>query len=66
MSTEHAITKRAAAGVLCVAELRQFLDEVGKASEGHYPEGLQVKARVTFRGGLKSVTVTIPGEGEQG
>jgi hypothetical protein len=55
----------AGAGTLCVAELREFLEEVAKASEGHYPESLPLKARVSFGGGIKSISVTIPGEGEQ-
>jgi hypothetical protein len=65
MSLDHQITKRAADGVLCVAELREFLDEIGKASEGHYPQSLQPKARVSFGGGIKSISVTIPGGDEQ-
>lgn len=69
MSTEHQITKRAADGGLTIAELRQFLDEFDKTTATpEYPVngyGLKVKARVSFGGGLKSVSVTIPGEGEQ-
>jgi hypothetical protein len=65
MGTEHAITRRAAAGVLCIAELTQFLDEVGKASEGHYPESLKPKVRAGFSGGIKTISVTIPGGGDK-
>lgn len=66
VSAEHQITKKASTGTLRVAELREFLDEIAKATEGHYPESLQLKARVSFGGGLKSISVTIPGgEDEQ-
>ena len=69
MSTEHVITKRAADRTLTIAELRQFLDEFDKAATTpEYPVagyGLKVKARVSFGGGLKSISVTIPGEGQQ-
>lgn len=70
MSTEHQITKRAADGTLTVPELREFLDELDKAASpvpgvtvSAY--GLKVKAWVTFGGGIKSITVTIPGGSEQ-
>jgi hypothetical protein len=68
VSVEHEITKRAADGTLTIGELRQFLEEFDKPAVT--PEclvngyGLKVKARVTFRGGLKSVSVTIPGGDE--
>lgn len=68
MSLDHQITKRAALGVLTIAELRQFLAEFDKAaSPSSAPEvnGTKIKAQVTFRGGLKSVTVTVPDGGEQ-
>jgi hypothetical protein len=65
VSLEHEITKKASTGTLCVAELREFLEEIAKASEGHYPESLKVKARVSFGGGLKSISVTIPGGSER-
>jgi hypothetical protein len=65
VNADHQITKKAAADILCVAELRQFLDELGKASEGHYPESLKPKARIAFGGGIKSISVIIPGEAEQ-
>lgn len=68
MSTEHVITKRASDGTLTIAELRQFLDEFDKAAvPSAAPElnGTKVKARVSFGGGIKSISVTIPGEGDQ-
>lgn len=65
MSIEHEITKKASTGTLCVAELREFLDEVARATEGHYPESLPLKVRVSFGGGVKSITVKIPNGGEQ-
>jgi hypothetical protein len=67
MSVDHVITKRAADGTLTIAELREFLAEFDKAAteaertalkNGH---GIKPKARVSFGGGIKSVTVTIPG-----
>jgi hypothetical protein len=66
MSLDHQITKKAGTGTLCVAELREFLDEVAKATEGHYPESLPLKVRAGFSGGIKSISVTIPGGSEQG
>jgi hypothetical protein len=69
MSTEHVITKRASDGGLTIAELRQFLDEFDKTTATpEYPVngyGLKVKARVSFSGGIKSISVTIPGGSEQ-
>lgn len=69
MSTEHTITKKAADGTLTIAELRQFLDEFDKAAvTPEYPVngyGLKPKARVSFSGGIKSISVTVPGEGGQ-
>lgn len=65
MSLEHEITKKASTGTLCVAELREFLDEIAKATEGHYPESLPLKVRSGLKGQVKSITVKIPGGGEQ-
>lgn len=70
MSTEHVITKKAADGTLTMDELRQFLDEFDKAvSPGPGPrfpglDGLKPKARIARGGGIKSVTVTVPGGDE--
>ncbi len=67
MSAEHQITKRTALGSLTIADLRQFLDEFDKAAApSSAPElnGLKVKARVSFSGTIKSISVTIPGESE--
>jgi hypothetical protein len=64
MGAEHQITRKAADGTLSIAELRQFLDEFDKSAvPSSAPEmnGLRPKARVSFGGGLKSITVTIPG-----
>jgi hypothetical protein len=69
VSTEHVITKHAADGGLTIAELRQFLDEFDKTTATpEYPVngyGLKVKARRRFGGGIKSISVTIPGGSEQ-
>ena len=69
VSTEHKITKHAADGSLTISDLREFLDEFDKAAAASGPPShtgaFKPKARVTFGGGLKSVTVTIPGEVEQ-
>lgn len=71
MSTEHTITKRAALGALTVAELREFLAEFDEtparslAEAGLGKDGLRLKARVNFSGGIKSISVTIPGEGDR-
>jgi hypothetical protein len=69
MSIQHEITKRAADGSLTIGELRQFLDEFDKAAvTPEYPVngyGLKVKVRSGFSGGIKSISVTIPGEAEQ-
>lgn len=69
MSLDHQITKRAADGSLTIAELRQFLDEFDKAAATpEYPvngHGLKPKVRSGFSGGIKSISVTIPGEAEQ-
>lgn len=71
MSTEHVITWKAEEGTLTVSELWQFLKEFDKAVDRKDPDapplldwyGLKVKARVSFSGGIKSITVTIPGDG---
>jgi len=65
VSLDHQITKKAADGTLTTGELRQFINEVGRACDGNYPEGLKVKARAAFSGGLKSISVTIPGEAKR-
>jgi glycine betaine/choline ABC-type transport system substrate-binding protein len=76
MSTEHQITKRAADGTLTIAELREFIDEFEKAADAAFASpadgtaaipdwwGLKPKARIAFGGGIKSISVTIPGEAE--
>jgi len=66
MSTEHTITKKAADGRLTIAELRQFLAEFdAAAAAGPDTDGrvrlLKPKARVTFGGHLKSLTVKVTG-----
>jgi hypothetical protein len=76
LSTEHTITKRAADGTLTIAELREFLAEFDgipaqslvdrRGVRGVLGTGsLKVKARVNFSGGIKSISVTIPGGDEQ-
>jgi hypothetical protein len=71
MSTEHQITRKAADGTLTIAELREFLAEFDKtATDAERPAlgngyAIRPKARVGFSGGIKSITVTIPGEAEQ-
>lgn len=72
MSLSHEITKKAADGGLTIDELREFLDEFDKAAAPTPPgvtvtgrNGLKPTARVGFRGGVKSITVTIPGEAGQ-
>lgn len=78
MSTEHMITRKAADGSLTITELREFLDEfdkaVGPAHELAGSDGsvvvigrhnLRPKVRSGFKGEIKSITVTIPGEDEK-
>jgi hypothetical protein len=69
MSSEHQITRKAADGTLTIADLREFLDEFDKAAAGSGPPSftgaVKPKARVGFSGGIKSITVTIPGGSEQ-
>jgi hypothetical protein len=67
VSTEHTITKKAADGSgLTVTDLRDFLAEFDKAaSPDPATEALKPKARVGFGGGIKSITVTVPGGSEQ-
>lgn len=70
MSLEHEITKRAADGTLTIGELREFLDEFDKATATSgppsYTGSFKPRARVSFGGGIKSITVTVPGgEAEQ-
>jgi hypothetical protein len=70
-SAEHQITKRAADGTMSIAELREFLTEyetvaaVPAGELGLGTGGAKPKARIAFGGGVKSITVTIPGEGQQ-
>ena len=64
MSTDTTITVKAADGSLTIAELCAFLaafDEAGRRADAAPPDGLILKARVGFRGGIKSITVTVPG-----
>jgi hypothetical protein len=71
MGTEHVITRKAADGTLTIPELREFLAEFDKAADPGAPgvtvnaDGMRVKARVGFSGGIKSISVTIPGKAEQ-
>jgi hypothetical protein len=72
MSSEHQITRKAADGTLTMADLREFLDEFDKAaSTAGRPAlgngyGVKPAARIAFGGGIKSISVTIPGgEAEQ-
>jgi hypothetical protein len=65
VSTEHTITIKALGGNLTVASLRAFLDQFDKATEEGrvYPgfhDELTPKARVSFGGRIKSITVTVP------
>ena len=67
MSTDHTITVKAPDGTLTIAELRAFLEEFDKGTGegGIYPgfhDALKPKARVTFGGHVKSLTVTVPGD----
>jgi hypothetical protein len=74
VSTEHQITRKAEDTNLTIPELREFLAEYDKAAASlAVAAGVEavpdwygkVTARVTFRGGLKSITVTIPGGDEK-
>ncbi len=69
MSTEHQITKRAGDGSLTIAELREWLAEFDKlgapGSPAPLPGGLKPKVRAGFSGGIKSISVTIPGRDGQ-
>lgn len=66
MATERTITVKAADGQLTMAELQAFLAEFDSATaQTPGPDvaaviALKPKARVSFGGRLKSVTVTIP------
>jgi hypothetical protein len=74
MATEHTITVKAQrddgrdGGGLTIARLRQFLEEFDKATaDPAAPQvalaavnALKPKARVTFGGQIKSITVTVP------
>ena len=62
MSTEHTITKRAADGPLTVADLREFLATIEQTAGNN---NAVPKARIAFGGGIKSISVTIPGEAER-
>jgi hypothetical protein len=68
MSTEKTITVKAADGALTIAELRRFVEEFDKAADPKPPgagvpavNGLKPKARVSFGGHLKSITVKVQG-----
>ncbi|HMG61660.1 MAG TPA: hypothetical protein VK599_01815 [Streptosporangiaceae bacterium] len=69
MSTEHQITKKAADGTLTIGELREFLAEFDRlgapGSASPLPGSLKPKVRAGFSGGIKSISVTIPGGGGQ-
>jgi hypothetical protein len=68
MSIEHEITKHAAEGSLTIAELRQFVDEFDvstRADPDRDPGGLKPKVRSGLGGGIKSITVKIPGGDER-
>lgn len=69
MSIEHEITKKAAEGGLTIADLREFLEEFDKATATAGPPShtgtYRPKVRAGFSGGIKSISVTIPGGGEQ-
>jgi hypothetical protein len=74
MSTDHTITVKAQrddgrdGGELTMAGLRQFLEEFDKATAdtpgpaADATEALKPKARVSFGGHVKSLTVTVPGD----
>ena len=59
MSTERTITVKAADGTLTIAELRAFLAELDEAARRGEDDTLKPKARVTFGGHLKSLTVKV-------
>ncbi len=63
MSTERTITVKAADGTLTMAELRAFAAAFGEAAKRGEDGELRPKARVGFRGGIKSITVTVPDAG---
>ena len=63
MGTERTITVKAADGTLTMAELRAFIAGFDEAAKRDQDGDLRPKARVGFRGGIKSVTVTVPGPG---
>lgn len=68
MSTERTITVKASDGTLTIAELRRFVKEFDEAARPQPPgpgvpavNALKPKARVTFGGHLKSLTVKVTG-----
>jgi len=69
VTTERTITVKAADGTLTIAELRAFLEEFDAATPDSTAPGLKPsaanrvrpKARVTFGGHLKSLTVKVTG-----
>ena len=69
MSVDHEITKKAADGTLTIADLREFLEEFDRvtATSGppSYTGSFKPKVRSGFSGGIKSITVKIPGEAER-
>jgi hypothetical protein len=62
MGTEHTITKRAADGPLTIADLREFLATIGQTAGNN---NAVPKVRAGFSGGIKSISVTIPGGGDK-
>jgi hypothetical protein len=62
VSTEHQITRRAADGPLTVADLREFLATIEQTAGNN---NAVPKARIAFGGGIKSISVTIPGGGDR-
>lgn len=62
MSLEHEITKRAKDGSLTIAELREFLATIEQTAGSNHAVP---KVRSGFSGGIKSITVKIPGGDEK-
>jgi hypothetical protein len=70
VATEYKITVQAQrddgrnGGELTIARLRQFLEEYDRATGCRVAEladALHPKVRVRFGGGIRSITVTVPG-----
>ena len=62
MSTQRTITVKAPDGALTISDLRAFLAEFDKATAAS--DGLKPKARVSFSGRIKSITVTVEHAGQ--